>query len=52
MSESSLFRQHHNRAQALLERSEEADPEGATLLVAQAQVHATLAVAAALVVTK
>ena len=52
MPESPLFRTHHNLAQTLLERSEKADPKLAPLLVSQAQVHATLAVAAALVMTK
>ena len=52
MSESQLFREHHSLAKSLLGRSEVADPVIAPLLVAQAQVHATLAVAAALVIDR
>lgn len=40
--------QHAEAARKLLVKSEEAESEHARLLVAQAQVHATLAVAAQL----
>lgn len=34
---------HYNQARDLLRGSEDTDPESAILMVAQAQVHATLA---------
>ena len=39
--------EHYKRAGQLVERSNTVGPEFATLLLAQAQVHATLALAAA-----
>lgn len=39
--------EHYKRAERLVERSAAVGPEFATLLLAQAQVHATLALAAA-----
>ena len=39
--------EHYKRAGRLVERSDTVGPEFATLLLAQAQVHATLALAAA-----
>lgn len=39
--------QHYAAAERLVDRSNAADPERADLLVKQAQVHATLAAAAA-----
>lgn len=39
--------EHYKRAERLVERSDAVGPEFATLLIAQAQVHATLALAAA-----
>ncbi|MEO6088981.1 MAG: hypothetical protein ABIQ18_38300 [Umezawaea sp.] len=39
--------QHYSRAEVLSEQSYEADPEHAMYLLARAQVHATLALAAA-----
>lgn len=41
--------QHYREAERLLRRSEEWDPQSADLLVKQAQVHATLAHAAAVI---
>ena len=39
--------EHYKRAERLVERSDAVGPEFATLLLAQAHVHATLALAAA-----
>ena len=39
--------EHYKRAERLVERSDAVGPEFATLLLAQAQVHATLALVAA-----
>ncbi|OLT36737.1 hypothetical protein BJF79_30670 [Actinomadura sp. CNU-125] len=43
--------EHYQRAEELLDRSDGDDPETAAVRVAQAQVHATLALAAATAMT-
>lgn len=44
--------EHYKRAERLVERSDAVGPEHATTLLAQAQVHATLALAAATLNTR